>query len=369
MLQFQDEVALKVVDGLRVQLSPSEESAMAAPVTDSPGAYALYLQARYYLNEYYMHSRRESLLRGERLLDQALLRDPRFAHAHALLGFFLTMEAANFARTAERLDAAEASARRAVDLNPRLPDALHALGMVHVQRGRPRDAITTLKSALLLAPNWELGLDGLGYACHYAGLNELADECLQRAAALNPTSPRLRWMHGRMLLYLGRGAEAVREMRKVVETAPDQYKALACLGKFLYYEGELAEAEHVMERARAIAGSEADAAVAIFSGYLAAARGARDDIDPALLGLKPDDVVDGDIAYYMGGIRALLGDRAEALEWLRRAVALGNHNYPWFARDKNYASLRGDPEYEAILSDTRRRWEEYRALFSAGWLG
>ena len=31
-------------------------------------------------------------------------------------------------------------------------------------------------------------------------------------------------------------------------------------------------------------------------------------------------------------------------------VDLGNHNYPWFAPDKNYDRLRGDADYERILT-------------------
>jgi tetratricopeptide (TPR) repeat protein len=366
LLQFQDDVALKVVEGLRVQLSRSEEQVMAVPITTSPEAYALYLQARYYWNEYYMHSRRESVHKAERLLEQAVAKDPLFAHAHALLSFFLAMEASNFPQAGDSLERAEVSARRAMDIDPRLPEALHALGTVYVQRGNPREAITILREALALAPNWELGLDVLGYAYHYAGLNELAEQCVRRCRELNPTSPRLHWMHGRFLLYLGRTQEAERVMRETVAAVPDQHKALAYLGKFLYYQGKLGEAEEVLARAHAAAGVGADPIVDHMSGYLAAAQGQRDRVDPAILALRPEEVFDGDIAYGLGGIRALLGDKTEALAWLRRAVDIGNHNYPWFQRDKNYDALRGDPEYQAILAEVRRHWEEYRELFGRG---
>jgi hypothetical protein len=52
---------------------------------------------------------------------------------------------------------------------------------------------------------------------------------------------------------------------------------------------------------------------------------------------SPEEVTDGDAAYWTRGIHALLGDREEALAWLRRAEEVGNHNYPWFQRDKNRA--------------------------------
>jgi eukaryotic-like serine/threonine-protein kinase len=64
----------------------------------------------------------------------------------------------------------------------------------------------------------------------------------------------------------------------------------------------------------------------------------------------------------VGGIHALLNDKQEALAWFKRAVAVGNHNYPWFQRDKNYDGLRGDPEYQRVMNEVRGHWEEYKRM-------
>ena len=71
------------------------------------------------------------------------------------------------------------------------------------------------------------------------------------------------------------------------------------------------------------------------------------------------------ISHYrvIGGIHAPLGEKEEALAWLRRAVEVGNHNYPWFQEDKNYDKLRGDPEYQRIVEAVKRHWEEYKQKF------
>jgi tetratricopeptide (TPR) repeat protein len=71
------------------------------------------------------------------------------------------------------------------------------------------------------------------------------------------------------------------------------------------------------------------------------------------------------IEEYMARIYALLGDHQHALDWLKRAVALGDVNYPWFEQDKNYASLRSDPEYQSIMAGVRQRWEEYKKEFDS----
>jgi hypothetical protein len=77
-------------------------------------------------------------------------------------------------------------------------------------------------------------------------------------------------------------------------------------------------------------------------------------------------MTDGDGAYWMAGIYALLGERDRALAWLRRTVALGDVNYPWFQRDKNFDRLRGDLEYQTIMAGVRQRWEAYKNEFDPG---
>jgi hypothetical protein len=39
-------------------------------------------------------------------------------------------------------------------------------------------------------------------------------------------------------------------------------------------------------------------------------------------------------------------------------------NYRFFQRDKNYDSLRSDPEYQAIMADVKKKWEAYRDEFA-----
>jgi hypothetical protein len=80
---------------------------------------------------------------------------------------------------------------------------------------------------------------------------------------------------------------------------------------------------------------------------------------------RPEQIIDGDAAYWVGGIYALLGDKPHAIEWLKRALALGDMNYPWFERHKNYDSLRADPEYHSIMSGVRQRWEACKEFDTA----
>lgn len=365
MLKFQDDVAQQVVQGLSVQLSGAEQERMNTPSTHSPEAYNYLVQARAYFNEYSSTSRVESLREGERLAQRAISLDPSFADAYVILAQLFAWQAANFADKAGRvLSDAEQAARKALALEPNSEAANAVLGGVLVEQGKNAEAIRTLRQAAPLAPNDVQVWDYLGYGYHYAGLGDLAEQAIRHSRDLNPSPPRIYWMHGRMLLYQGKAHEAAEQTRAALQRTPQQFKLMGFLGYFLYYEGKYDEAEHWISKSLELRGGNGDDSPLIFSAYLHAMRGERDKIDPQVLRYRPEGIVDGDLAEWVGGIYALLGDKANALAFLRRAVQLGNHNYPWFQRDKNWDKLRGDPDYEKLMREVEGYWKGYVREFT-----
>jgi serine/threonine protein kinase/Flp pilus assembly protein TadD len=362
VLSFEDEIAGKVVNGLQIQISPTEQRSIQQPVTSNVEAYNNYLQARFYLNEYLMYSKRESLENGKRLLTQAISLDSSFGDAYALLAQFYSFEAANFTENAgPNIKKSEEAARNAVRINPESAEAMVALGGAYGEQGKEDEANRTLHRAVTLAPNSELAWQMLSYSYYYAGLNELAEQGYRRVIQLNPIPPQPRWMHARMLLYCGRIDEAEQEMRELVSNNPGQFKALAYFGSILYYQGKLEEAKANLDRAVQLSSDSGDLTAPIMAGFYYASRNQRETIDPQLLRRTPDQAIDGDEAYWIAGIYALLGDRQHAIPWLKRTAELGNVNYPWFERDKNFDSLRTDPEYQAIMGDIQKRWQRYKS--------
>ncbi len=365
VLSFEDEVANRVVEGLKIQISPREQKSIEKPVTSNVDAYNDYLQARFYLNQYFLDSRVESLERGEKSLVHAISLDKTFGDAYALLAQLYIIQGANFVEDAgANLKRGEEAAKNALRIDPQSAQGLISLGFEYAEEGREAEAIRTLRQAVTLAPNNPLGWDVLGYAYYYSGLNELAERAYARVLELNPTPPRNHWMHARALLYMGRAHEAEMEMRVTVEKNPDQFKALAYLGAFVYYQGRLDEAETIVDRATMLAGNSTDDTAKLLAAFVYAARNERQKISPEILERPPQEMIDGDGAYWTGSVFALLGDKQHALLWLRRTVALGNVNYPFFQRDKNYDNLRSDPEYQAIMAGVRQRWEAYRDEFA-----
>jgi eukaryotic-like serine/threonine-protein kinase len=364
LLRFEDDLAQKVVEGLSVQLSGTEQQSLKTLSTHSDEAYNLLVQGRAYWADYFINSQIESLHNAERKAQSATEKDPTFVDAYSLLSEAYALEATNYKENGARnLELAERAARKAIDINPQSFDANMALGAVYGEEGKIADSLPILRQAVTLAPNSSNAWKFLGYIYHYAGLTDLAESAFRRGRDLDPTPAQAYWMHGRMLLYQGRAQEAEEEVRRALERYPDQFKLLSLLGYFLYYQGKTDEAEKVLERASKLAGTATDDEPKVFLAMLHASRGARDRIDPRILRYKPEEVVDGDLAEWIGSVYALLGEKQPALAWLKRAVQVGDHNFPWFQRDKNWDKLRGDPEFQRIMLEVEGHWKHYNELF------
>jgi serine/threonine-protein kinase len=69
---------------------------------------------------------------------------------------------------------------------------------------------------------------------------------------------------------------------------------------------------------------------------------------------------DSEMAYRLATYFALDGDEAEALHWLRRAIYLGNENYPWFSKNPAWRNLSGHADFERILEDLKKSFGRNR---------
>ena len=70
---------------------------------------------------------------------------------------------------------------------------------------------------------------------------------------------------------------------------------------------------------------------------------------------------DHDIAFWLASFYGMEGLADEAIEWVRRAVKLGNENYPLFAASRKLDSLRGDPRFLDLMEELKRRFDERAA--------
>jgi tetratricopeptide (TPR) repeat protein len=95
----------------------------------------------------------------------------------------------------------------------------------------------------------------------------------------------------------------------------------------------------------------------------AAARGDRAAAERLIGRVLESGYMDHHVAYSLGVAYAQLGRRAEALQWLERAVQAGFPCYPWFQRDALLEPFRRDPSARPFFGRLKAQWEAAKARY------
>jgi adenylate cyclase len=255
--------------------------------------------------------------------------------------------------------------------------------------------------AIEIDPGFGRAWAGLAYAAGYIYLyREEAEKYRQEALAASARAleccdtSEAHTARG-VALWLSRDyADAEHEFQRALELNPDQYEALWLYGRLAHERGDYPRAAEVWQRAAAVNPHEYQASILLAQVYLAMqepeqarawqARGlARslqhledhpDDVralylsaviqaqlgqrDQAILSaervlaLEPDD---GVVAYNLACMYVALGEADSAVDLLARATRAGRINLAWLEHDATLAPLRGQPRFDALLDDLRRK--------------
>ena len=150
---------------------------------------------------------------------------------------------------AGRLAQAELAYRQVLEVHPRNAHALHLLGLVAFQAGKPELALTYVEGAIKCdafhAPFWA------DLAEIYRALERLPEAiaAYRKALGMNPDMADA-WTHfGTLLEATGEPAEGLACYRKALEIDPDYAGAHAFLGVAMQQQGQLDEAQQSLERA------------------------------------------------------------------------------------------------------------------------
>jgi eukaryotic-like serine/threonine-protein kinase len=337
LISLQSEIARKVSERLKTELSSADEQKLAKNHTANPEAYQLYLKGLFYLNkrttadvqkavEYFQHSvavdpdyalgyaelanaclmyrgyrieqRSEVTLKAKDAVLKALSLDPRLGEAHAALGLILF---------GEDLAGAEREYQRAIELNPNYATTYLYYHFVFIAR---RD--------------WEAAL-----------------AMQRRGLEIEPFSLIINREYGTTFFWARRYDEAIVQLNKTVELDPSFPSAHYILAITYQMKGDYAKSVEEHSKYQELNGEPQKAALLRESfskggwqGFLRTITDERHQID-----LSWDDLT----AYY-----AALGDKQRAFALLNKRVDEGlNPRQASF--DPRLDSLRDDPRFDEML--------------------
>jgi tetratricopeptide (TPR) repeat protein len=349
VLRLQDEIARIVADQVRVQLLPEEKARLTRARQIDPRAHELYVRARYDWNS----RTPDALKRSVVLLNQAIAIEPAWALAYAALADSYNVMADN-GRVAPEVGFpnGENAARKALELDPDLPQAHVALAFDLWQYDRERNAADVeFRRALELQPSY--GEAHYFYALYLVAFGKDAEGLaeIRKALELDPLSPRFNTNYADILRMTGHEAEAIVKLQKCV--AADPIGARWALLRAYVHLNKPAEAMRTADEAAAAKHPSAK-----FLQALALASLRHQEALPFIHDVEREfrqrNVIGPPRAHALAAAYLVAGDRESAWKWFERAGQLGGPVIG-LLREPLFEPLRRDPRYPALLEKLRLR--------------
>jgi tetratricopeptide (TPR) repeat protein len=234
-------------------------------------------------------------------------------------------------------------------LAPSDPETHAALGVMRMDEWKWREAEREFQLALQLGPNCGMALRYYGYFLNRVGRPDEARVVLQRALALDPSSPQITKFLGHCEFGRRRFQAALQLYLHASELEPSYPSAHYWAGRAYLALGQDAPALDEFE-ARSVKGVTDEPSIRRFYRSL---RGELDKVGPRGVWLKRLEVMDTDGSgrdwpYGYAEAHAYLGNKGQALDWLEKAfVQHGGMDLLVF--DDFWDSFRDEPRFKAIL--------------------
>jgi serine/threonine-protein kinase len=357
LLGIQDALAERFVEGIRLHLSAEEQEQIERPMTKSSEAYDFYLRGREALFRYILHTLDEAdLEQAVKMMHEAVGLDPEFARAHATLGRCYILHAQGYGGP-EYYVLAERALRRALELDPTIVNARLHMVYVDLHHGDKEKARVTIEDLRREAPEDPSVLFVAAMLYRLDGLYEKALEQYDQLLALNPRDIVLvSFNKGRIYTHMGRFDEAIAELETGRALEPEHPLVKTFLAVALFNQGRVDEAQALIEEVLR-QNPHFEAAPPL----LAWCRSAKGDHEGARVlitdRVKEVAAADHDVAFWLASFYAMEGMTDEAVDWVRRAVSLGNENFPLFEKSPKLDPVRADPRFAELMSDLKQRWE------------
>jgi DNA-binding winged helix-turn-helix (wHTH) protein/tetratricopeptide (TPR) repeat protein len=357
---LEDEIAKQISLALNRPLGPAMVQ-RSPRYSKDPMAYAEFMRG------YKLSSSGNPAMLDEaaRHLSNAVTRDPAFSLAHAALSVVCATRHFELDPASAWLEKAEFHCRRALELEPDLPEGHVASAFLlwgPSKNFQHLEAIRELKLALALQNNQPQAYNRLGTILAHIGLLEHAREMFERA---RPFHPRKAVSHSIVQVYVwNQEYDLAREEIEAwrVENPENKYPVYFAV-QLALMTGDLTETKTLLDAAVQLLPEEP--LIASLEGVYYASTGsagkALDCLTTACA--NPKSFGHAHHSYYqIACILALLERREAAFEWLERSVSNGFACWPFFLKDPHLKNLRELPGFEVLVSSLQAKYPDHLGL-------
>ena len=326
IFDIQEQVAKKVTEGLSLHLTNDEKAKLAVKPTENAEAYELLMKAE----QYFMRHTKSDLERTVALYEDAVRLDPEFTVAYARIANTYTALYRTYTKTTLLLDKAVAAVEKVRELEGETTQYCWAMSSIALCRGDAESAVGFAKRSVELDPLYAPGYDALGFAYQVLGMKEEAIRAREEDVRLRGNSITAHFSLLVALNDLGNISEVRERLQSAAVRAipiferhirlnPDDYIARVNLANVFSMAGRIAEALREAEKLSAI------------------------------------ETLDGFALYNLTCLYTDCHEPERAMAMLRCSIEKGYKNIERLRRDPDLATLRGTPEFEALMKELEEK--------------
>ena len=341
---LQQEITRDVSEKLQGRLSRRDRQRVARDYTADPEAYLLYLRGRYHS----LKTTQTDLHKGIAFYREAIDADPTYALAYSgLADAYRALSIVGQLPSTEAFPQARAAARHALELDDGLPDAYVALGWIGFSFDwKWAEAERHLRKALELNPKNPDARRAIAHLLSNLGRHDEALAEIRIARELDPLTLIVNALEGQFLFYASRFDEAEQRFRKTLDLDPGYWVAHNGLGRVYILRGMYAEAVAALTTARSLAQGSTESIPQL--AYALARWGKTDEARAVLRELESLAADRYVPAYHFAVIHNGLGNRERALDYLERSFTQREVQLTFIKIDTRWDALRADPRFAAI---------------------
>jgi TolB-like protein/Flp pilus assembly protein TadD len=357
---LEDEIAKRIAVALNRPLGPAIVQRRPRYSKD-PMAFAEFIRG------YRLSSSGDPALLDEAAqhLSNAVNRDPAFPLAHAVLSFVCATRHFEVDPASTWLEKAEFHCRRALELDPDLPEGHVANAFLlwgPSKNFQHAEAIAELKRALVLQSNQPHAYNRLGTILAHIGLLDHAREMYERG---RPFDPRKAVSHSIVQVYIwNQEYDLAREELQAWRTEnPGNKYPIYFAPQPAMMTGDWKKAKALLDEAVQLLPEE-PLIVSLQGVFFALTGNHRKALDClAKACANPKSFGHAHHSYYqIACILALLGRRETAFDWLERSVSSGFACWPFFMKDPCLKNLRELPGFEVLVSSLQAKYPDHLGL-------
>jgi non-specific serine/threonine protein kinase len=359
IFDIQEKVSRRIVDVLKIKLTPEESQQIGRKSIPDSKAYECYLKAQHEA----LALTEDGLERALTYLKNGLDIIGENALIYAGMGLvywqYVNLGIKGIAQE-EYIAKTEQYVRKSLKLDPKCGQAHLVMGLVNVSfRGNLQDSVYQFKQALQADPDALFARLMLVLVYWEAGKTAAALPLVGKCIETDPINPICYLHQAGVRFFEGRFDLALDSSLKAFKMAPEAPFYSFWHALMLAYNRRFDEAFSLVDQGAQATHQDIQTQLGLFMKY--ALKGKKEKIK-SLLTPEFISTTERDLqaSYNLATFYAKLGDNENALNWLSNAINRGFINYPMLIqRDPWLASIRGEERFKKLMERVKYEWEHF----------